>query len=349
MSISEIPDTDNPIEHFYNAYYGTNPADTQVIVEQVLWKGEVSLVGWLDENDIAPHKVDEEIAKDFLRDLRRAYSPSTQHVRASLIRKVYSKMCSRGYPGFIANPFEKVLEDHDILDPEYDEDTLIYDKGKIEVFLNQLPPNPFGAMLTEFKTTRRVGGTLNLDLYDANLDHPGADWPVHKMLREKPDHLHFSPRPEAGRAFRGEKREDSAKSETVTVIPIDQQLKDVLIWLLSMRSSLTKYDPLFVNFGDPTANKRMNTNEFTNPIRKTAKRLDGYWYEPYDSDNMRPHYPRHWTTSKMKDKIPDSIVNYMRGDKPDSSDDYNHYTEEKADAWLKHIPQFDLQRDFDPE
>lgn len=338
MSTNQDTNPDDPFKYIFETYYDTNAEKGRNNVEDQIWDGELAIVPWLDERGLDPQDVHEEHVKEYYHELKDTYKPNTQWEYARKIRFIYDKFLSRGIVGFEANPFEIVLEDHDILDPVYNKEAKIHPRSAIRECLDEMHPVVFAMSMTMLKTTRRIGGTCNLDLCDLHLDHPAADWDVVRELRDKPDHLYYSPVPEAGEEFRGELRRDSAKSETKTVIPIDDELKDTLIWYLSMRRSSKNSGPLFTQFTTTNEGVRMTRDVYGNQVRRIAKEL-GYWYEPYDPDNIRPHYWRHWTTSGMKDQVNNSIVDYFRGDSGNTSDGYNHYTEEKARAWLKHIPK----------
>jgi integrase len=338
MSTNQNTNPENPFRYIFETYYDTNAERGKESVKDQIWDGEVAIVPWLKENGIEPTGVNEEQVKDYFRDLRDTYRANTQWEYARKIRFIYDKFQSRGIEGFDANPFEIVLEDHEILDPVYEDDARIYEIEVVREFLNELHPLNFAITMVMIKTTRRIGGTCNLDMCDVNLDHPGADWDVVSQLRGKPDHIYFSPKPEAGEKFRGQPRLDSAKSESKTVIPIDNELKYTLIWYLSMRRSSKNTGPVFTQDASVEHARRATRNSHGTQVRQVAKDL-GYWYEPYDPDNIKPHYWRHWTTSIMKDKLTDSIVDYFRGDTGTTSDGYNHYTEAKAEAWLDNIPK----------
>lgn len=338
MSTNKTTNPEDPFERVFNTYYGTNAERHQNNVEDIIWHGEMAIVPWLEENGIEETEINETHVKKYFRELVDAYAPNTQWEYARRCRFLYNEFLSRGFEGFDANPFKNVLSDHSILETVYSEDTKIYAREEVQEVLDVLDPIVFGISMTMLKTSRRVGGTVNLDLCDVNIQHPAADWDVVKELRDKPDHLYYSPKPETGKEFRGEVRSDSSKSKSKTVIPMDDELKDTLIWILSLRRSSENSGALFTQTFPKRAGVRVTRDTYGNRIRTAAKE-QGYWYEAYDPDNIKGHYWRHWTTSKMKDRVNNSIVDYFRGDTGTTSDGYNHYTKAKASAWLDNIPK----------
>lgn len=336
MSARDSPDPDNPLEWILDNYYDTSNGRGKENVESILFRQTVALDPWLEEHDTSPREVTIDDAKEFLEDLTKVYAASTQHQVAQRIRFIYSKLQSRGVVGIDANPFDAALEDHNILDKVYDEETYIYEKHKVKEYLGRLHPYYFAETMTMIKTCRRIGGTVNLDFCDVHLDHPGADWELDSNVRNHPDHIHYSPEPEHGEEFRGEIRERSAKTETRTLVPMDEELKETLLWYIMLKPGPNS-GPLFIKPGK-VGQVRATGGGLSTQSRKIAKEL-GMRSEGFDSSNVRPHYWRHWTTSQMKDRMRESIVKYFRGDKEHVSDDYDHYTEEKANAWRENIPK----------
>lgn len=339
MSASDRPNPEDPLRFLLNTYYRTKSERTKDAIEDILYDGEVAFSPWLEERGITARELTEEDAKDYLFDVRDNYKPSTQQEFGRQMRFIYSKLLSKGVVGIDTNPFDIVLEEHDILDENVPNQSPIYDKEVIQKILRELHPCYFTMSLTMLKSTRRIGGTVNLDLCDVNLDHPAADWDVCSEVRHYDDHLYYSPRPEEGKEFRGEVRKSSAKTETHTVIPIDEELKQTLIWWIMMRREDKSQGPLFTSPSPSEHGKRVTDGEYRKSLIDVADEL-GYRWEWHDPGNIRPHYWRHWTTSIMRDRVKKSIVDYFRGDVGNTGDGYDHYTPEKQAAWLNNVPQF---------
>lgn len=339
MSASESPDPDDPLKYVLETYFRTKSKSTKDAIEDVLFEGEVALSPWLEERGISPREVTQEVAKDYLYDVKDNYSPSTQQEYGRRVRFIYSKLLFKGVVGIDTNPFDTVLEQHDILDENIPNESPIYEKQVLQDILSNLHPCYFGITLTMAKTTRRIGGTVNLDLCDVNLDHPAADWDLCSHVRPYDDHIYYGPKPTEGEKFRGEVRKNSAKTNTHTVIPIDEELKQTLVWWVMMRRGKNDEGPLFTSPSPSEHEHRVTDTEYREQLTNVADNL-GYRWDSYDPGNIRPHYFRHWTTSIMRDRVKRSIVDYFRGDVGNTGDGYDHYTPEKKKAWLNNIPQF---------
>jgi len=337
MSSSQCPNPDDPIKWLVEDYYGRKTRSSYENAMSVFYNGRVAFVPWLNERDMSPRDVTTSVVRDYFDDLKDEYRPSTQREYASRLNLVYRKLLNRGVVGIECNPVDRVL-DEDILDDVATDPKPIYDKEIITDLLYHVPPPIFVACLIMAKTTRRVGGVVNLDLIDVNIDHPGADWEVVSPISDKPDHIYFGPQCSGGEIFRGEKRETGTKTETHTMIPIDDELKQVLIWWLSIRRGSEKEGALITNSGSiPT--KRTSRDSVATDLKDAAKELEANRSD-FSSDVVNPHYFRHWTTTTMRDRVNDSVVDYMRGDKKKISDQYTHYSENKKEQWLNNIPNY---------
>jgi integrase len=339
MSATGQPDPDDPFQWILDNYYDTKSTRTKEAIEDVLFDGNVALEPWLKEHGLSPREITRNHAKEYFKDIKEEYAASTQNEYARKVTFVYSKLLSRGVKGIETNPFEPVYEQEDIIEEDIPDNTIIYDKSVLQEILSNHHPCYFTMSLTMVKTTRRIGGTVNLDLCDVHLDHPAADWNLDPHIRDYPDHIYYSPKPEQDKEFRGEIRKSSAKTETHTLIPIDDELKEALIWWIMMRRGTREGGPLFTKPSAATPKQRVTDGEYREELNQVAGDL-GYRYEGHDPGNIRPHYWRHWSTSVMRDRIPRATVDYFRGDVGNTGDGYNHYTSEKAEQWLNNVPKF---------
>ena len=339
MSASNNPDPDDPFEWILDNYFDTNSKATKEAVEDILYDGDVALNPWLEDRGITAYEVTTEDVKAYFKDLKRAYEPSVQQEYATRVEFIYGKFLSYNVEGIDINPFERVSDNHDILDENHPEQTPIYDKQTIQDVLFRLHPCYFVITLTMLKTTRRIGGTVNLDLCDCHLDHPAANWELDRHVRDYPDHIYYSPKPTEGEDFRGETRDSSSKTVTHTIIPLDDELKDALIWWIMMRRADQKQGPLFTKPTPREEGLRVTDGEYRWRLEQVTDDL-GYRFGGHDPGNIKPHYWRHWSTSIMRDRVKKSIVDYFRGDKGNTGDGYDHYTPEKRQVWIDNIPKF---------
>jgi integrase len=348
MSAPEKPDPDEPFQwaidtHFSKKAPGTEDVARLALLGTVGPNGDgadVALKPWLEQRGVQPQELTVDLAFDYLTDLREAYSARTQGNRAQYASRTYDLFLKRGVEGFEYNPIDKVLEDYpNVLDEVTERSTTIYSKDTLKEVMSEQHPVNQTVTMTMLKTTRRIGGVVNLDFYDIHLDHPAADWNVHPEIRDKPDHIHFGPGASEGQIHREEVRHDGQKTITRVAVPMDQELKDFLIWYLSIRRSSQHEGAFFINPRGVQHGERLKSPAYRDWLTPIAKEK-GYFYGKDDPDNIRPHYWRHWTTTKMRDKIDSGIVDHFRGDKGTVGDTYNHYSEKKAHLWRENVPKF---------
>ena len=348
MSAPASPDPDSPFEWIIDTHYrqkaqGTEDCARLALLGTLGPDGDgaaVALRPWLAEQGVPPDELTVELAYEYLQDIRDAYSPRTQQTRALYAAKAYELLVRQQINGFEYNPIASVLEDHpNLFDEITQTSATVYRKDVLKNVVEQQHPVDMTVSMTLLKTARRVSSVVNLDFYDVHLDHPAADWPVHPLLRDKPDHLHFGPGVSAGEIHRGEVRTDGVATNTRVAVPMDAELKAFLVWYLSFRRAVDHDGAFFINPRGVAEAERLTSAVYRNWLTPIVK-SQGLFYEANDPDNIRPQYWRYWTTTKMRERINNTVVEYFRGDKSATSDDYTHYTAHKARQWRKHIPKF---------
>jgi len=296
---------------------------------------------------IPPREVTPELAEEFLVELQQEYGADTQQNTYGHLTQAY-EWCAEKVESVEINPFAKVEEkvkgtSNDwILDtPKGRNPYIIPLEDARKVVRSWNHPMWLSIQLLFAKYTRRVGGISNLDFENIHIAHPGCDWTVHSDLRQWPDHI----------SFRADKRESDPgrntgnKTKTNAVYPIDAELKDALLWYLTIRPQPeSPTDPLFIT---QTKHERLAGNNIYMNFAQRAKEL-GYWYGANDDDNLNPHYWRHWATSHYQSQFGGNdsdgytaLTKYIRGDsKEDIIAIYDNYTEEKRDTILDAMPTF---------
>lgn len=296
---------------------------------------------------IPPRDVTPQLAEQFLIEIQKHYSADSQQSIYSHLKQAYS-WCEKQVESVDLNPFEKVEEKHKnrgnnwILDvPTARNPHIISHQEAQSIVRSWSHPMWVSIQLLVSKLPRRVGGVSNLDLEDVNISHPGCDWTVHDDLRRWPDHI----------AFRSDKRQSDEgrntgnKTQTNGVYPIDAELKNALLWYLTIRPQpYSPTDPLFIN---QRYAGRLSGSSIYNKFVERAKEL-GYWYGANNDDNLNPHYWRHWGTSHYQSQFGSddssgytALTQYLRGDsKSDIIGLYDNYTEDKRDIILDAMPTF---------
>lgn len=287
---------------------------------------------------LRPRNVDDEIVYRFFHSyLSEEYGGGTQQQTASNLSSAYD-WCVENTEPVDADPIGYVQEHHpDLLDDSSNgRDPYIIDIEEARRVVNGWDdPRYLAINLLLAKSLRRVGGVVNLDVRDINIDHPACDWTVHNEIRRWPDHIVFS----QDRRESDAGRKTGSKTETTRITPIDGELKDALLMYLEVRRGpLNPDEPFFRSVNSD----RIAASSIRSKFKDMAKEM-GYWYGPNDDDNVNPHYWRHWSTTKFEDRLGEdnSIVTYFRGDKGEKTKGrYNHWTEEKERLYREHVPKF---------
>ena len=296
---------------------------------------------------IPPREVTPPLAEQFLVGLQQTYAADTQQTTYATLKQAY-EWCEESVESVEVDPFALVEKKHKeknndwILDTPSERDAYIIPiTDARRVVRSWKHPMWLAVQLILSKYGRRVGGVSNLDFENVHLNHPGCDWTVHSDLRNWPDHISFRSDKRASEADRN----TGNKTKTNAVYPIDSELKDALLWYLTIRPQPdSPTDPLFIS---QTEGERLSGSNISKKFRKRAKEL-GYWYGANDDDNLNPHYWRHWATSWYQGQFGGgesegytALTKYLRGD---SNDDvmgiYDNYTEAKRDTILGAMPTF---------
>ena len=157
--------------------------------------------------------------------------------------------------------------------------------------------------VTMAKIAVRRGETLNIDLPFLNLDHSiyrdyldERNIELRDEVKEYPDSVYIPSEPEEQKEFRGEVRQYGNKTAEGKLLPIDRELKRVLIDWISMRPDLGYPYPLFC--GTPRGRT-------VSPLRKLKQVMCEYGlavdYIEDEDKNMDNHYFRHFFSTNMQD------------------------------------------------
>lgn len=295
---------------------------------------------------VRPRDITEDEAEAFLRDIQQQYAPKTQNDTASTLSQAFA-WCRRETEPIDADPFDYVLntQNKDILDQPKGRSPYIIPIDDAQTYIRSWGhPRWTTINLLLAKLTRRAGGISNLDIEDVNLDHPGCDWTPHPDVRHWDDHILFRPDKQA----KEDGRNTGNKTGTTAKYPLDRELRDALIWYLSIRPDPESPDePLFLD----TSYTRLSGGAISTAMTQHSKQLTQMdddeckltcYYEPHDDDNINPHYWRHWATTWYQDRMKsDSLVDYMRGDTGEGSKaNYDQYTDMKKQEILETMPTF---------
>lgn len=309
---------------------------------------EISTDDLTYQSMLSPRSVTPQVAEDFLIELRENYAPQTQESTYATLNQAYG-WCENYVESVEINPFEEVWKKHKqregnwILEKGEGRDPYIIEMSEARrVVRSWEHPMWLTIQMILAKMPRRAGGISNLDVEDVHIDHPGADWSVHREVRQWPDHIIFR----ADKRKMEDGRNTGNKTKTDTKIPIDDELKDVLLWYLATHPKTDSPSaPLFIQQED---GRRLSGISIADRCIKKAKELN-HWYGPGDDDNLNPHYWRHWGTTWYEDRFGGSLdsqdntamTDYLRGDSRNEIKGlYNSYSTDKQDRILDAMPTF---------
>lgn len=186
------------------------------------------------------------------------------------------------------------------------------------------------------KTGLRISEFVNLDERDIYLDHSIEERldDYRTDLVGKPDSIYVDSRINRGEEWNEEVRHDSNKGNSSRVIPLDHEVKQVLVWYLAMRPAPdSQGNPLFIsNRGgnDSSIGSRISSVVARNLFNEWS---DAHgWYDADDPSSVKPHWCRHWFTTTIRSNVNEDLIevgtkddfeDYLRGDtSSDTKDDY---------------------------
>jgi len=258
----------------------------------------------------------------WINTLRQETAKSTVASYASYLNRFYTYMTQVGV--LEENPMTLVMEE---MDESIDINPTRRDisVSSMREFVRSIThPLHKAVVVTLLKTGIRAGELSNLDLRDVSI---GAfDHDSRPQLDEKGDSLFVSPDRSNGERSEGERRIASNKRKRETIIPIDGELRNVLLrWLAVRPDTHSPANPLFTHTTKKWGS-RISPDTIHHIVKKHASE-HGWHHEGGDaSENVTPHYFRHFFTTHLRDRTGDrGVVKYLRGDvASDVIDTYTH-------------------------
>ncbi|RQG97599.1 tyrosine-type recombinase/integrase [Natrarchaeobius oligotrophus] len=276
----------------------------------------------------------------WIHSLRGGYESSTIATYASYLNRFYDYMNRIGT--FDENPMALVMEE---LSESIDSNPTRRDVSIAEMrsFVDSIGhPLERGLVVTLLKTGMRVGELCNLDLRDLRVAGDGLDleWTPRVELDRRPSSLFVSAEPARGTRVNGEERTASNKRKRNTVVPVDEELRTALSeWLAIRPDPISPADPLFLDTGQDWG-RRLAPSDVRYVVEKHARERGWYRTGGGTTENVTPHYFRHFFTTHLRDRTGDrGIVQYLRGDvASDVIDTYTHdWGDRVRETYLEHI------------
>lgn len=333
-------DVDDPIGYFLEdqQYHGKSERTLEAY-ERVLTR----FAAFLEERFGSGRPVQDAGRREcmaWIHSLRGQYESSTIATYASYLNRFYDYMTRIGV--FEENPMALVMEE---LTESIDSDPARRDLSvpEMQSFVESIHhPLERALVVTLLKTGMRVGECCNLDLRDLNLETPELDleWSHRVQLDRRPSSLYVSSEPARGTVVNGERRTASNKRKRDTVVPIDEELRRALCeWLAIRPDPVSGAEPLFLDTRDSWG-ERLTPADVRYVVEKHARERGWYRTGGGTTENVTPHYFRHFFTTHLRDRTGDrGIVQYLRGDvASDVIDTYTHdWGDRVRETYLQHI------------
>ncbi len=278
---------------------------------------------------------------EWVHTLRGTHKPSTVATYASYVNRFYGYMVDIGR--LEGNPMSVVLEQ---MDESIETDPVRRDVSLdgMRRFVGQIRhPLTHAVVMTFLKTGIRVGELCNLDLRDVSMQQwpPTMDRPsVRGALDGRYDALYVSSTPSKGSRTNREIRNASNKRKRDTIIPIDPELQAAMLrWLAIRPDARSAAEPLFLNTKQQWG-ARVEPGQIRTLVRTHAQARGWHRAGAERSENVTPHYFRHFFTTVLRDRIGDrGIVKYLRGDVADDViETYTHnWGDRVRTRYLDHI------------
>jgi site-specific recombinase XerC len=326
--IQERKDNESLLEYFLSESSQSESASDKQW--RTAWR---SYTDWLQKNSLDLGKVRKQEVENYKKHLENELNARTPATYFHRVKKIIGWLTNTEEASH--NPFERVDS------PRRPKDT-----SKLEVKIDELREAVLEArsesielfvfIVIALKTGLRIGEIVNLDLRDINLDHPisKAMPDPRREVYNHSDTLYVDSSVTADEIHNGEERADSNKKNSFREIPIDEELKSVLVWWIAMLPPTeSSAKPLMRRIRDPDG-KRHASKAIQARITDWTRRND------LNSEDMKhfgvdAHWCRHWFSTKMRASIDDDEVTMgsakgyvegLRGDSENSTIDT--YTQE---------------------
>ncbi|MFC4437606.1 MULTISPECIES: tyrosine-type recombinase/integrase [Natrialbaceae] len=316
----------DPIAYFLDdqRYHGKSER-TLVAYERVLRQFEEFVRDRFDDGE-GVSAIGRRECMAWVHSLRDRFEPSTIATYASYLNRFYDYMTQVGV--FEENPMVLVMEE---LSESIDTNPTRRDISVPEMrsFVDSVShPLERAVIVTHLKTGMRVGELCNLDLRDCHLEVPELDleWTPRVQLERRPASVFVAAEPARGRIVNGEERSASNKRERDTVIPVDAELRRALLeWVAIRPDPVSPAEPLFLNTRGAWG-ERLQPSDVRSIVEKHARERGWYRTGGGATENVTPHYFRHFFTTHLRDRTGDrGVVKYLRGDvASDVIDTYTH-------------------------
>ncbi|ELZ10423.1 tyrosine-type recombinase/integrase [Natrialba aegyptia] len=340
MATEGAEDVDAPIAYFLDdqRYHGKSERTLEAY-ERVLREFELFVEQEFEAIETIG-EADRRACMAWIHSLRGQFESSTIATYASYLNRFYDYMTRIG--AFDENPMALVMEElSESIDTNPTRRELSI--SDMQAFVASIVhPLERAVVVMLLKTGMRVGELCNLDLRDLHGEFSSLEleWTPRVELDQRPSSVYVSAEPARGTVVNGEERTASNKRKRETVIPVDTELQAVLReWLAIRPDPVSPARALFLDTGE-TWGERLTPSDVRYIVEKHAREQGWYRTGGGTTENVTPHYFRHFFTTHLRDRTGDrGIVQYLRGDVAgDVIDTYTHnWGDRVRETYLDHI------------
>ncbi|ELZ01273.1 tyrosine-type recombinase/integrase [Natrialba asiatica] len=340
MATEGTQEVDSPIAYFLDdqRYHGKSERTLEAY-ERVLRQFEFFVEREFEAIETV-EDADRRACMAWIHSLRGQFESSTIATYASYLNRFYDYMTRIG--AFDENPMALVMEElSESIDTNPTRRELSI--SDMQAFVASIVhPLERAVVVMLLKTGMRVGELCNLDLRDLHDEFTSLEleWTPRVELDQRPSSVYVSAEPARGTVVNGEERTASNKRKRETVVPVDTELQSVLReWLAIRPDPVSPARALFLDTGE-TWGERLTPSDVRYIVEKHAREQGWYRTGGGTTENVTPHYFRHFFTTHLRDRTGDrGIVQYLRGDVAgDVIDTYTHnWGNRVRETYLDHI------------
>ncbi|WP_049913999.1 tyrosine-type recombinase/integrase [Halococcus saccharolyticus] len=327
----EATGVDDPIGYFLQdlEYHGRSER-TQEAYERVLRRFETFLADpdRCPGGPFTPAEAGRRECMAWIHSIRAEHRQSTVATYASYLHRFYTYMIQ--VEVFESNPMALVVEE---MDETIEKDPQRRDISVSEMrrFVDEIVhPLDRAVIVSLLKTGMRVGELCNLDLRDLAIDDEDLETAYtlggRGQLNGRVGSIYVANDVNRGDSINGERRRAANKRRRATILPVDDELHGTLRrWLAVRPDAVSDAEPLFLSTRDDWG-QRLTPPMVRSIVSKYARAMDWYHTGGDATENVTPHYFRHFFTTHLRDRTGDrGIVKYLRGDVAgDIIDTYTH-------------------------
>lgn len=336
MSAGDVPTPDDPVEYYVETMRFDGKSERTIGKVE---RDAAYFEDYINSNDTQVDSFGDVTPRDVKKIKQKVENESNRsetEIKEGLsrVKRLYQYYSDRGT--YDANPVKIAIDDIS-WDTSNNPSRRNISVTEMKNEINKIQHPLLLAVIVLFaKIGIRSGELVNLDLRDIHLDHPVA----YRLLPEpreeiadRPDTVFIPSDVSRGDSYNGEYRTETNKRKRATKVPVDNELKQALVWWLLCRDYSVETSALFIRPNDKYMGCRFDQHSMKQFVIEWAKSVGWHQTGGDTNNNVSPHYFRHFFTTNMRQRLSNSdidgndpklFIKGIRGDK--GSDVISVYT-----------------------